>query len=125
MRTFERIEKWFFRSAALGWMALLSWESARPGTEVHIEPPIDKVVHASAFGVLGFFFALGAGRFRGSILWLVPLFVSTCGFLDEFHQSFTPGRTVSALDWLADTVGGIAAAAAWWLAWKQGRQQST
>jgi VanZ family protein len=121
MQTIDRIEKWFFRIAAMAWMLLLSWESSRPGTEVHIQPPIDKVVHASAFGVLGFFLALGAGRFRGKILWLIPLIVSLFGFFDEFHQSFSPGRTVSALDWLADTVGGIAAAAAWWLAWRQGR----
>lgn len=123
MRTGERIEKWFFRAASLAWVVLLSWESGRPGTEVHIQPPIDKVVHASAFGVLGFFLALGAGRLRGKILWLVPLLVSAFGFLDEFHQSFSPGRSVSALDWLADTVGGIAAAVAWWLAWRQGRRQ--
>lgn len=120
----ERIEKWLFRGASLAWIVLLSWESDRPGSEVHIEPPIDKVVHACAFGVLGFLLALGAGRLRSKILWLVPLMVSAFGFIDEFHQSFSSGRSVSALDWLADTVGGVAAAVAWWLAWRQGRRQA-
>lgn len=124
MEKWSRIEKWFFRAAALAWVVLLSWESGKPGTEIHIQPPIDKVVHASAFGVLGFFLALGAGRFRGKILWLVPLMVSSFGILDEFHQSFSLGRSVSAGDWLADTTGGIAAAIAWWLAARQGRDQA-
>jgi VanZ family protein len=120
----ERIEKWLFRGASLAWIVLLSWESDRPGSEVHIEPPIDKVVHACAFGVLGFLLALGAGRLRSKILWLVPLMVSAFGFLDEFHQSFSLDRSVSAMDWLADTAGGVAAAVAWWLAWRQGRRQA-
>jgi len=117
----KKYEAWAYRFASLGWILLLSWESGKPGTEVHIQPPIDKVVHASAFGVLGFLLALGSGaRLRRHNLWLVPLLVSSFGFLDEFHQAFSPGRSVSALDWLADTVGGIAAVAAWWLAKRQG-----
>jgi len=118
----KKYEAWVFRFAALGWIVLLSWESGKPGSEVHIQPPIDKVVHACAFGVLGFLLALGSGRFRRNNLWLIPLLVSCFGFLDEYHQAFSPGRSVSALDWLADTAGGIAAAIAWWLAWRQGRE---
>ncbi|MDR0551017.1 MAG: VanZ family protein [Spirochaetaceae bacterium] len=33
--------------------------------------------------------------------------VSLYGIIDEFHQSFTPGRECSALDWLADTLGAV------------------
>ncbi len=117
----KKYEAWVFRLAAVAWVALISWESGKPGSEVHIQPPIDKVVHACAFGVLGYLLALGAGRFRGHVLWLVPLLVSSFGFLDEFHQAFSPGRSVSALDWLADTVGGLAAGVAWWLAQRQGQ----
>lgn len=120
MKRRESWENWLFRAAALGWMALLTFQSGKPGSAIRIEHPIDKLVHAAAFGVLGYLLALGAGRARGKVLWLVPLLVSSFGFVDEFHQSFSPGRSVSVGDWLADTTGGIAAAFAWWLAWRQG-----
>lgn len=117
----KKYDVWAYRLAALGWVVLLSWESGKPGSEVRIEPPIDKVVHASAFGVLGYLLALGSGTsLQKHVLWLVPLLVLGFGVLDEFHQSFIVGRSVSLGDVVADTTGAIAAAIAWWLAKQQG-----
>ena len=36
------------------------------------------------------------------------------GISDEFHQSFVPGRYVSGMDVMADTVGAIIVCAGWW-----------
>lgn len=35
--------------------------------------------------------------------------VSAYGITDEFHQSFTPGRSVEFADWLTDTCGATLA----------------
>jgi VanZ family protein len=37
--------------------------------------------------------------------WLIATFY---GLLDEFHQSFIPGRSAEFLDWLADSLGAAA-----------------
>ena len=68
----------------------------------------DKVLHAGAYFVMAFL------AWRGFIhyikpLWLVALislfFCSLYGLFDEWHQSFIPGRTSDAADWVADTIG--------------------
>lgn len=46
------------------------------------------------------------------LMWLCMVFCSLYGVSDEWHQSFVAGRTPSVLDWLADTLGGVAAAIA-------------
>lgn len=117
----SKIEIWFYRVAALAWMGILSWLSAQPGTRVHVDPPIDKIVHLCAFGVLGYLLSLGTGpKRRWHAAWIAPLVVSAFGALDELHQSLSPGRSMSIGDWLCDTGGGIAAGVAWFLAWRQG-----
>lgn len=37
------------------------------------------------------------------------------GISDEFHQSFVPGRYMSAMDVVADTVGAIIICTGWWM----------
>jgi VanZ family protein len=41
--------------------------------------------------------------------WLAVLLASLYGVSDEAHQAFVPGRSADAVDWLADTVGALAA----------------
>lgn len=81
----------------------------------------DKLVHIVCFGGLAFWVAFGLcrpvcswrKRLNGFWLWIVPLaFVAVYGVVDEFHQSFTPGRSCSALDWGADVVGATLGSAA-------------
>jgi VanZ family protein len=41
--------------------------------------------------------------------WIALVLVSAYGMSDEWHQSFTPGRSVELADWLADTSGAAMA----------------
>jgi len=65
----------------------------------------DKVVHLGLYAVLGLALAW-AGRESG---WNRPFLLLALGFgygvLDEWHQSFVPGRDPSFGDLLADGVG--------------------
>lgn len=79
---------------------------------------IDKVAHFFVFGLLGTLIARvpSVAGWRGlGVFWAVVL-TSVYGFLDEFHQSFTPGRSVEFTDWLCDTSGAALAVAiyAYW-----------
>ncbi len=71
----------------------------------------DKVAHFGVFGALAtawirlpWFQRRG---WRGG--WMVFLLVSAFGGLDEWRQSFTPGRFIEFDDWLADSLGALTA----------------
>ena len=74
---------------------------------------IDKIGH---FGVFG---ALATSLIRLPVFqkqgprgaWAVILLVSAYGGLDEWRQSFTPGRFMEFGDWVADTLGALTAVA--------------
>lgn len=77
-------------------------------------PFIDKIVHLGIYGALGFVISRAlTSRMRHDVSWeryrsrifLAVLIATLYGITDEFHQSFVPGRSVEALDVLADTVG--------------------
>ena len=74
-----------------------------PGPDV---AGLDKVVHLLAFGLLATAIYRLLPRRKG---WLVVLVVSLFGASDEWHQSFTVGRSVEVADWVADTLGGAIA----------------
>jgi len=84
-----------------------------------IETPAgsDKILHAGAYAVVGALMRWAAGpeaRDPGASRW-AWLAVAAYGAIDEFHQSFVPGRTPSVGDWAADAIGawiGVRAAAA-------------
>lgn len=82
-------------------MAGIFYLSSRPGEAVGLPAPWDKLAHLLAYALLGFLLGLGLGR-EGQAFGVAALY----GLLDEFHQSFTPGREVSLLDFLADALGG-------------------
>ncbi len=74
----------------------------------------DKVAHFSVYGLLA---TLVVRLGRGWKAALVSvLLVSVYGASDEWHQGFTPGRSVELADWMADTFGG-ALAVALYAAW--------
>jgi VanZ family protein len=80
---------------------------------------IDKVAHFAVFGLLATLVAR-AGFAESRMGWAV-LIVSLFGLTDEWHQSFTPGRTVEVYDWFADTLGAITAVALYrYLGWYRG-----
>lgn len=83
----------------------------------------DKVLHCVYFsgGAFCLVTALLAGRPRVPALWVGLgvglLFAAMTGALDEFHQSFTPGRSGNdPADWLADICGGALGGYLAWLA---------
>lgn len=71
-------------------------------------PGVDKISHFAVFGMLGTLVVRAPGRRRAWPLCAVAL-VSFFGMSDEFHQSFTPGRSVEFADWVADTLGAALA----------------
>jgi VanZ family protein len=89
----------------------------------HMERPLgdamvfewqDKILHFSAFFAYGIAALVAiAGNIHGirlKTLCIAALLWSSCyGALDEFHQSFVPGRSVEIADWIADTAGAAAA----------------
>jgi len=82
-------------------------------------PGIDKVEHALIYGLLATLVVRNG--FLPGYGWLAVLIVSIFGVSDEWHQSFTPGRSVEVADWLADTIGAALAVflyAGW--AWYRG-----
>ena len=104
---------------AAGYMAVIFILSSFPiGVRLSLGPItfIDKLIHAVEYGILCLllFRGLRSGRNRRAYLWapLAALLLSGLyGATDEWHQSFT-GRDAAVADWLADTVGATAMAAA-------------
>ena len=74
---------------------------------------IDKVGHFVVYAWLGVLLARNPmiARLRPLGVWSAALLASFYGFTDEFHQSFTPGRSVEIADWVTDTVGAFTAVA--------------
>jgi VanZ family protein len=69
----------------------------------------DKVQHFTFFAIWGFCFhrAIRQENWRSALLWTV-VFCALNGALDEWHQTFTPGRSGNdPFDWMADVLGGI------------------
>lgn len=97
---------------AVCWMVVIFLLSAQTTLQIpHRLFHQDKALHALLFGVLGFLWALlvmrdAAAPTLGHVL-VVTLLVMGYGGLDEYHQSFVPGRTPDILDLVADTIGGL------------------
>lgn len=102
------------------WVTLWLLSSGNPAPKSGFEiPHIDKVAH------FGYFFIGGAllstwcltvkpvwRNRRWGVFFSVVMVISLVGLLDEYRQSFTPGRSGNDMgDWIADTVGGAAGAA--------------
>ncbi|MBK9990884.1 MAG: VanZ family protein [Verrucomicrobia bacterium] len=74
-------------------------------------PGIDKIAHFFVYGLLGTLIARvpSVAGWRGlGLAWAVVI-ASLFGITDEFHQSFTPGRSVELADWAMDTSGAALA----------------
>jgi VanZ family protein len=95
-------------------MGGIFWASHQPTIPMPQSiPHLDKVLHFGAYaGLAGLLvLAIGPAALPGrQRFWLAWGIACLYGLSDEFHQSFVPGRDVSALDWLADAVGALAGA---------------
>jgi VanZ family protein len=102
---------------ALAWAGLIFYLSSL-SHPLPVAVPIrhfDKLLHLGAFGILGGLLARGllqAGQRAWLALLAAVLIASLYGALDEFHQSFVPGRDADPWDWGADTAGALLGAAA-------------
>ncbi|MFU8892174.1 MAG: VanZ family protein [Luteolibacter sp.] len=106
------------------WVGLLLWGVATfaassfsvsaPTPPAFEFPHFDKVLHFCWFSAGGFVLA-NAILFRkppvSSRWWKIAFpvaLMSSLGVLDEFRQTFTPGRSGNDFgDWMADTLGGL------------------
>lgn len=75
-------------------------------------PYVDKVLHFTAYAVLGVLFlrALNTLSIRDNIMLIMILAVilsSLYGISDEWHQYYVPYRDADVMDALADTFGSI------------------
>ncbi len=82
-----------------------SWPNLKVGVPV---VAFDKIAHFVAYAILAALSlrATLTPRRLGTML-AVVLAVSVLGAVDEWHQSFIPGRSMSVLDWCADTLGAL------------------
>lgn len=71
----------------------------------------DKAAHFAIYGLLATLVARNG--FVPGRTWVPIVAVSLFGLTDEWHQSFTPGRSVELVDWVADTLGAIVAVTAY------------
>ena len=83
----------------------------------------DKLIHVGVFGLLAFLFFLPVSRSSWSrkekLYYLLRIAIATSiwGLTTEFIQRFfIPGRSFDLRDWLADSIGGLAAYG--WCRWK-------
>ena len=71
-------------------------------------PHQDKLFHATAYGILGFFaigyFSRVLANYQLALI-IAFVFAAVFGATDEWHQSFVEGREADVLDWLADMIG--------------------
>lgn len=110
MKNFSRHQLWFWPVALA---AAVYWASAN----VPVVPDMgfsfqDKIVHALFFGLQANLVQRALLRSSGRPLLAflcAALFTSALGALDEWHQSFTPGRYSDVTDWIADSVGSALA----------------
>ena len=77
----------------------------------------DKLQHFIAYAALaaaaGLWFSRESRIRRPLRVFLICTAVASFyGAVDEFHQYFVPGRVCDVWDWIADTLGGAAGAAA-------------
>jgi hypothetical protein len=99
----------------VAWMALITFWSGQGNLPIDEGIVADnlygwqhRVAHLCAYGLLGL---LAHWAFDGSAratFWAIVL-TSTFGAIDEWHQSFTPGRRAALDDWALDTASAALA----------------
>lgn len=110
---------WLWLAAFALWFGTLWWLSSRVN---HVPPALsfqfsDKVLHFGYFFGGGLLFSAFLYRLNPQtpnwdrILLMTYLIVGLTGSLDEWHQSFVPGRSGNdAADFTADLLGAFAGA---------------
>lgn len=92
------------------YMGVIYYLSSQPTFTLPSFDYNDKVAHFLAYSLLGFLLSEAISESNKNLrTWekiIVGIVVSAAyGALDEYHQSFVPGRSPSVFDFLADTLG--------------------
>ena len=87
-------------------------------------PEADKVVHFGLYAILGLLSTRATNKSDRGALTGIILGVLLFAALDEWHQQFVAGRSMDALDWGADAVGGVLGVWAFGMVRKR-REQTT
>lgn len=105
--------KIFDSVALIAFCGLIYWLSDQPSLPMPIVFELqDKIHHMLAYFVMGILAWRWFRHFISTpkaIILVSVMFCSAYGVSDEWHQSFVPGRSSEALDWVADTVGAVLA----------------
>jgi VanZ family protein len=99
---------------AVLWAAVIFTLSSISGLPAPPGGLTDKHAHFATYAVLATLIVWGlTDRSPARTTWgmavAAVVLASLYGASDEWHQSFVPGRHVSALDWAADTAGAVLA----------------
>lgn len=102
---------------AILWAAIIFGLSSMSSLPAPPDGLTDKHAHFGAYGMLAALLVWGlADRAPKRTTWgmaaAAVVLATLYGVSDEFHQSFVPGREVSALDLTADAAGATVAAVA-------------
>lgn len=98
----------------LAFMAIIFYVSSAPGDNLpNLFSFQDVVFHFSVYFMLSFFFCRALkntylGLSAAKVVLFGIIFGVMYGFLDEFHQAFVPGRSVSGFDVFIDGIGSSA-----------------
>ncbi len=99
-----------------GWIWWLSSQSF-PGIGGQFWGFVSNSLHFFLFGALALLLAescrRAGGWSRDALIGVLVLTV-TYGIVDEWHQSWTPGRTPDAFDVCVDLLGGVGVLSLWW-----------
>ena len=108
---------WFWLASLLLWLAVMWVASSMPSRPMTPQPILhfDKLAHFIYFSAGGFILLSWLlARDSKPPVWkkLIPfciIVLAVIGWLDEWHQTFTPHRSGNdPFDWLADVLGASA-----------------
>lgn len=110
---------WVFRYiVTISYAFLIFLMSSQDTSSVPLPVYMDKLIHFFIFGILCFLicWSLSSVKIGNKRIYTVIIAIgitSFYGMFDEFHQYFTPNRSVEVFDWLADTSGAVTAGFLW------------
>ncbi|MEW5939237.1 MAG: VanZ family protein [Chloroflexota bacterium] len=114
----NRLKNWL---PALGMMAAIFTLSSIPSEDIPrfgaFDFSVKKLGHSIGYALLAAAYARALGLNRNRLAWALALLFAAS---DEFHQSFTPGRSPSPMDVLVyDNLGALAGLWFYRLIWEK------
>lgn len=112
-----KVRPYHFIILSIIWMSIIFYLSSLPSTstgpDTLLFKIISKVLHFVIFGILSILYLFSLKwdkhlRETGIKFFLISLFLTSIyAITDEYHQSFSPGRTPSVGDVIIDTCGAL------------------